>query len=408
MPDLIFVSMENWDEIWRRNQFLVSELAQRYPESKILFVGTPQDVTHGVREGNLTPLREALSPQKLKNPKTETPLPNVFLLNPPKWLPKTLSFGRRLNDRAQYRAIRKACTQLKMESPLLWLNAHSAVDLVGNLGESGVIYDVTDDWTQLAQSDLDKRLTISQDAELCRKADAVIVCSERLYELKRKLSDNVILIPNGVDAAHYAPVLDEKETPLPEIAAHWEKPVYGYTGTIHPDRVDVGLVEAIAKQMTKGTLALVGPILLTEEDTGRLLKTGRVVLTGGVPYNELPDIMRAFDVCMTPHLVTPFTESLNPIKLWEYLAAGKPIVSTPVAGFRDYPQFVACAKDAGDFLEALQLAEREPESRQRERRHEVGEHSWHNRVDRVEKVIAPYVMAMKTEAHLPKLSHPLC
>ena len=408
MESLVFVSMENWDEIWRRNQFLVSELAQRYPESKILFVGTPQDVTHGVREGNLTPLREALSPQKLRNPQTEVPLPNVFLLNPPKWLPKTLPFGRRLNDHIQYRAIRKACAQLKMESPLLWLNAHYAVDLVGNLGESGVIYDVTDDWSQLAQSDLDKRLTVAQDAELCRKADAVIVCSERLYELKQKLSDNVTLIPNGVDAAHYAPVLDEKEKPLPSIAAHWEKPVYGYTGTIHPDRVDVGLIEGIAKRMTQGTLALVGPTLLTDEDMRRLTKTGRVVFTGGVSYNILPEIMRAFDVCMTPHLVTPFTESLNPIKLWEYLAAGKPIVSTPVAGFRDYPQFVACAKNADDFFDALRIAEKEPEAKQRERRHVVTEQSWHNRVDQVEKVIAPYVTAMKTEAHLQKLSHPLC
>jgi teichuronic acid biosynthesis glycosyltransferase TuaH len=74
--------------------------------------------------------------------------------------------------------------------------------------------------------------------------------------------------------------------------------------------------------------------MLPKEDAESLQRTGRVHLTGAVPYAEVPEYMRAFDVCITPHRMTLFTESLNPIKLWEYLAAGKPIVSTDVAGFR--------------------------------------------------------------------------
>src|SRR5207245_1179743 len=84
-----------------------------------------------------------------------------------------------------------------------------------------------------------------------------------------------------------------------------------------------------------GALVFIGPAFLSEAERARLTATGRVHLVGAVPYMQLPAYMRAMDVCIMPHRMTAFTESLNPIKLWEYLAAGKPIVSTDVAGFRD-------------------------------------------------------------------------
>src|SRR5258708_15253602 len=195
-----------------------------------------------------------------------------------------------------------------MQNPLLWLNPHSAVHMAGRMGESGVIYDITDDWISLTQSPALKRLTAAQDEALCRRADAVIVCSERLYEMKRGLTANLHLIPNGVDAEHYTSVLDTNGS-LPAAASGWRKPVLGYTGTVHPDRVDVGLVEALAHSLTDWTLAFVGPNLLKPEDQERLRSCGNVLLTGPAAYAEIPQYMRAFDVCMTPHRVTPFTES---------------------------------------------------------------------------------------------------
>ena len=137
------------------------------------------------------------------------------------------------------------------------------------MDESAVIYDVTDDWSELTQSAALRQLTIVQDAELCARADAVIVCSEKLLEKKRPLARNLHLVPNGVDAAHYAGVLDAAG-PLPPEAAAWSRPVFGYTGSIHPDRVDVDLVEKIARAFPEGTVALVGPLMLPAADRERL------------------------------------------------------------------------------------------------------------------------------------------
>jgi glycosyltransferase involved in cell wall biosynthesis len=98
--------------------------------------------------------------------------------------------------------------------------------------------------------------------------------------------------------------------------------------------------------------------------------------------------MRAFEACFVPHHVTPFTESLNPIKLWEYLAAGKPIVSTPVAGFREFGHLVSLASCASSMADALKEAMTEPPARGDARRLEAARHSWSSRVDSIEATLS--------------------
>jgi len=376
---MIFVSLEDWDEVWRRNQFLCAGLARRFPDRKILFVGLPRDVSHGLRRGRLGALRA--------EPLAAVPeYPNITLLHPLKVFPNTLAWGRRANEALARRQIRQAAATMGMERPLLWLNPHSAVHMAGRMGERAVVYDITDDWISPAQSERMRRLTTAQDAALCGRADAVIVCSQKLYDMKRGLTSSLHLVPNGVDAAHYRSVLDA-DGPRPEATRGWRGPAFGYAGTIHPERVDVALVEHLARAFPQGTVALVGPDLLTGPDRARLDALGNVARLGAVPYSCLPDYLRAFDVCITPHCMSEFTESLNPIKLWEYLAAGKPIVSTDVAGFRDYPHLVHLAATPDAFVAACRDALREPPATSAARQMEAQKHTWDARVDCVLSVL---------------------
>jgi glycosyltransferase involved in cell wall biosynthesis len=426
---LIFVSLENWDDIWRRNQFVCAELARRYPDMQILFVCPPRDVSNALRTRRLASLR---------GPNNWHPegLPNITVTKPLKLLPSTLAVGRWINEFMARVHVRRAaqtmitdhgsrintnqklegnagvpptkyapiaalrqvlisdpCSLVSDRSVVLWLNPHDAVHMVGRMGETRVIYDITDDWTQFTHF-TDRRAlldrTIAEDALLCRKADAVIVCSKSLYESRKALARDIHLIPNGVDAAHYRCVLDD-HGPLPEACRNWPRPVFGYTGSIHGDRVDVKLVEAMTVAMKAknipGTIVLIGPVMLPMQDRQRLEATGRVIFTGPMAYRDLPQYMRAFDVCIVPHCMTAFVESLNPIKLWEYLAAGKPIVSTDVAGFRDYPHLVRTARTADEFLSQCQAAVAEGSEKSELRRAEAGKHSWRSRVDEIVNVM---------------------
>ena len=374
------MSLENWDDIWRRNQFLCAAYARRFPQNKILFVGLPRDVSHQLRRGTLRQLRDEAT-------WTVADIPNITITRPLKLFPNRLSGGRILNEAISRAHIRREARRLGLDRPILWLNPHDAVHMAGRMNERAVIYDITDDWISPTQSAATSRRIAAQDAALCSRADAVIVCSQRLFDMKRGVARNLHLIPNGVDASHYERILDGAG-PLCAEAAEWPRPVLGYTGTLHAERVDVGLIEALAARMQKGCLVLIGPNFLPAEVSARWRAMPNVFLLGPKPYQQLPELMRAFDVCITPHKVTIFTESLNPIKLWEYLAAGKPIVSTAVAGFRDYPQFVQIADGADGFLAAAQGALCEPPGIAQARREEARRHSWEARLDEVTAVLA--------------------
>lgn len=347
-----------------------------------MFVEPANDWSSGLRRGDMSQFaarRGAWSPAGLEN---------ILVVRPVKVAPKSWRLGRAINARLSARLIQAQLRRNGWSEPVLWINDHGSHHLAGRFGSIATIYDITDDWTACESNPDYKRVIEMQDDDLCRRADEVIGCSEKLADLKQQFvrPDHLHLIPNGVDANHYRMVLDG-DGPLPTDTAQWPRPVFGYTGTVHPDRVDVSLVEHLAKS-TDGSVVLLGPNHLLEKDLRRLNALGNAYMPGPRPYQQIPQYMRAFDVCITPHRMTPFTESLNPIKLWEYLAAGKPIVSTDVAGFRDYPELVSLARSPGEFIAACQMALREGTAKCDRRRDEARKHSWKSRVDEIERVIA--------------------
>ena len=390
MRDLIFVSLENWDEIWRRNQFVCAKLAKRHPEIRILFVGPARNVLKDF-------LREGFRILFAHPPTTLPEHSNIALTHPWQVFPNRFRLGRWFNEWLARRHVRRVAAQLGMHDPVLWLNPHDAAHMAGRMGEATVVYDVTDDWSKISQPVARMRRTIREDARLCRQADAVIVCSEALRESKQRLSSHVYLVPNGVDARHY-----DITTPSlikPPGTAPWRGHVFGYTGTLHGDRIDVELVRRLAGIIGyAGSVVLIGPDHLREAERERL-RLPNIFCLGAVPYVRLPEYMRRFDVCIVPHKVTPFTESLNPIKLWEYLALGKPVVSTRVAGFRDYPRFVYLAEGAEEIAARAMHALSEPKDLAQERRAEAARHSWEVRCDAIEEIIADCLERRSSKAN---------
>ena len=130
MNDLIFVSLEDWDEIWRRNQFVCAELAARHPRRKILFVQPPLDVSYALRTGRL---------DRLAQPRQTTAADGrIVCTRALKLLPNAWGWARKLNEWMLRRHVRRAARRLGLHRPLLWLNDHGAVHLAGCLGERAV------------------------------------------------------------------------------------------------------------------------------------------------------------------------------------------------------------------------------------------------------------------------------
>jgi teichuronic acid biosynthesis glycosyltransferase TuaH len=379
---IVFVSLEPWDEIWRRNQFLCDGLLRRSESTQILFVQPPYDNTYAVRSRNFAKIRLSAT---LVSGGYEG---RLQLFTPTKWFPNSLPLGRKLNDISLAKQVKRALASLGWTATHLWINQHEAASLMDAKIAGKSIYDITDDWTKFSGNQTQLELVQKQDYKLCVEASQVIVCSDQLFEDKRNLvkANRLYLIPNGVHVEHYQAVMNRSK-PLHPVTQDWKKPVFGYTGTIHGDRVDVELVSRIAKANPQATVAMVGPNLLDADDQLTLSNHANIVFTGAKPYAELPDIMRAFDVCIVPHVVTSFTESLNPIKLWEYLAAGKPIVSMNVAGFKDFPELIHVSDSHEGFRKNLGSALPELPSLASARKVVAQQHSWDKRIDQVVQIL---------------------
>ena len=381
MRDLIFVSLENWDEVWRRNQFICAALLRRFPGMRLLFVERARDFSNAVRMLQLSSLRRPAVRQSHD-------FPGLTMFSPLKLLPNSIASARRFNARMLRHQLRKVSSEIGFKSPLLWINDHFAAHLCGHLGERGVVYDVTDDWTVMPSTGAAERARIIQaDRELCERADLVLVCSQSLEDSRKPVARRVVRIPNGVDAAHYrsctraevaASAVESAAVERPQPAS---APVFGYLGTLHGDRLDTTLILALADRWPAGKVVLCGPDFLSPIDHRKLKTRSNIEIRAAVSYSAVPKVMAGFDVCILPHRCNAFTESLNPIKLWEYLASGKPIASTPVAGFRDFSHLCNLGEGVEGFLDACHSALEEDPAIGLWRIKEAEGHSWEHRVD---------------------------
>jgi glycosyltransferase involved in cell wall biosynthesis len=193
---------------------------------------------------------------------------------------------------------------------------------------------------------------VREEAALLAAADVVTVCSAALVRSKgstgTRTDGGPVLITNGVD-------LDRYRRPTDRPADLPDGPCAVYVGTLHDDRLDLELcVEAARRLAGRAGLVFVGPIALEPDQQQRLRQAGATLL-GPRHRDQVPAYLQHADVLLVPHLVNAFTDSLDPIKLYEYQAVGRPVVSTPVSGFRDAEGPITVA--AGDgFVSAVAAA----------------------------------------------------
>jgi glycosyltransferase involved in cell wall biosynthesis len=323
---IVAASLESWDDVWRRNQFLIRELTDADPSLRVLFVEPALDPLHALvtkhrwpRVGGLGALR------------TVAGRPQVMRFRPIKWLPRRLG---RWADRSIVRQIIRAASRAEMNAPTLWVNDPDLAPLTAKCPWP-VLYDVTDDWLRASNGGRAQAMRANREAHLLAVAGSVVVCSPHLERTKGERRP-VHLIPNAVDVDRFRTDA-ERPRDLPP------RPVAIYVGTLHEDRLDVGLVEAVARDLPNVALAFVGPDCLSHRSRARLNALPNVHLLGARSYDDVPAYYGHADVVIVPHVVSPFTESLDPIKAYECLAMGRATLATPVAGFRELGEPVSIA-----------------------------------------------------------------
>jgi glycosyltransferase involved in cell wall biosynthesis len=355
-----------WDWVWQRPQQFLSRLSARH---KILFVETIAP------DAQLSsPVARFWTPQNFPNV-------TILRLQFPLWRWSDGAFV----DRERRRLVKEFVEGPgagQFENPLQWFYDPMAVpSFLGQMDEIAVVYDCMDELSKFRGAPPQIK---TREQKLLAAADVVFAGGRKLWESKKLQNENCHFYGCGVDVAHFGKAREAETTTPPDISS-LRKPVLGYFGVVD-ERMDYELLEKLADANPDWSIAMVGPQMKVDKVPQR----PNLHWLGQKNYMELPAYCKAFDVCMMPFALNEATEYINPTKALEYMATGKPIVSSAVADVvTNFGSVVKIARTHDEFISLCREAIEKTESARIDAGlKQAAENSWDSIVAKLEKHIA--------------------
>lgn len=321
--DIVCFCHLRWDFVYQRPQHILSRLSKSY---RVFFVEEP---VFNANEKFLD------TTEKEKN---------TWVIQP--HLPQGLSF----NDANQVEVslLKDLFNFMNVTETIAWFYTPMALDLKDSISPKLIVYDCMDELSAFKNASVE--LT-TREAELLKLADVVFTGGISLYEAKKKRHHNIHLFPSSIDKKHFDKArhisndpIDQRDIPHPRI---------GFFGVID-ERMDTRLLNDIALEKPDWNFIMIGPVI--KIDPATLPAHSNIHYLGMKSYKELPDYIAAWDVAIMPFAMNESTRYISPTKTPEYLAAGKPVVSTPihdVVKMYGKEGMVAIAGNTTDFIHAI-------------------------------------------------------
>ena len=375
---IVYASNYPWSGLRRRAQHLALALARAPETARVLYVNPREEA-----------LRFRGRPRRTAG--AETPAAGPAVVTPLRWVPFSGRVGAlaRWNAAAEIRRIERAAG-----GPFVLLanavGGHMEEIVAGLAARRPFLFDWTDDFTRFEAYRRDPgalRRLEDRIARYLRLARGVIAVNARLAAAARAAGADPVVVPNGADLEGMARALEPLPVPA-ALADLGDRPVLGYAGVFTALRIDADLLAGALDRLDGWTLAVLGD--RDESLAARFRGRKDVRFLPPVPAEELPAWYRRFTVCAIPHLDNEHTRGNDPLKLYEALAAGRPVVTTPVAGVEPFRETVEIAADPEGFARAAERARAGdgPEAA-RARRAAVRPCSWTIRAEKVLERVLP-------------------
>lgn len=301
--------------------------------------------------------------------------PNLHVLTPLVAPLPGSAAAKAINRKLLIRSIHAALDKIAAGPTQVWSFAPDIAYLLGNFDESKVVYYCVDDFASF--TGYDRRQVLQDEERLCRAADLVVTTSQALWEAKQAFTPHIMLVPHGVDYQHFAKAVNEP-LPEPEDLAAIGRPRLGFFGLIR-DWVDLDLVVQAAVHNPQWQFVFIGD---SKVDLSPFRMQANLHFLGNRPYESLPAYCRHLDVGLIPFKINDLTLAVNPIKLREYLAAGLPVVSTPLPEVHLYRDQVYLAGTAAEFSQSIAAALADSTDRRRRSQSMAGE-TWEGKLEQI-------------------------
>jgi glycosyltransferase involved in cell wall biosynthesis len=293
---------------------------------------------------------------------------------------------RRLNTVLLRRYVAYALKKLGMQKPILWSFVPQAEVLLDWMTPAKVLYYIDDD--HAAKAGIDAESFLAAERRFAARADVVLASAPELVTRMRELNEHVYYAPNVADTSLFAGALEPGSID-PAVAACAE-PRIVFVGALIAVKIDLDLVVALARLRPQWSFVFVGPVGPGDPRTNvdPLRTEANIHLLGPRPYERLPEVLRGADAAIVPYHLDGEMRSVFPMKIYEYLAAGLPVVSTPLVTLIDVPD-IDKASDAQEFATRLEVAmEQDTPGARAERSGRAQSHSWESRLDQIADALA--------------------
>ncbi len=349
LGDIVIISTADWDHpLWTNNQHTAVRMAER--GFRVLYVESL-----GLR-------RPTLEPRDLKRifQRCMKSMRGLRRVNPRLFVysPLVLPFygsrtARALNDFLLTYCLNRLLKILSFSKVIIWSYNPFVFGLRDAVHASLLIYHCVDDLSSVPG--MPSRQVREAEGSMLERGDVVFATSRVLFERLRTLQPGkTYYLPNVADFDHFSAARAPGAIP-PELA-RIPRPRLGFVGAISSYKLDLDLVAAVAEQRPHWHWIFVGPPGTAEPESGTAaLKRPNVHFLGHRPYQALPDYLRGIDVAVLPCKINPYTRSMFPLKFFEYLAAGKPVVASSLPALRDYGGSYVKADSVEEFCQAVEM-----------------------------------------------------
>lgn len=380
--DIICFSSDHWDEpLWTNKQHTMFRLAKL--GHRILYVDPPTGMATLWRYRSVRTYKEKRwlhwTRPRMRNLWVHSALGFPFS--------RLLDVNRFFNPRLRLFTLKRVMKTLRFSLPVLWIYHPNDVFFVEHLGEKLVLYDCVDEIAALAVDRRQRQIIQKNEIQLLEIANLVFASSQPLYEARKKANPNTYLVENVADYDHFSKA--QKNGPIPLDIATIHRPIVGFVGAIRGQKVDLQLLVEVARSHPEWSLVMIGPVY--GADTVRKLSAlPNIYMLGYKEYETLPNYLRAFDICMIPYRTdNEYIHNVFPMKFFEFLATGKPVVTTNLASLEKYRDVASITSSSEEFIKKIKdnVANGQSRTIARMQIELAKKNSWAKRIEKILQLI---------------------